>query len=185
MDRYLEPRNDPAPPALVVGTMNFGKRTPEPEAHRIVHRALERGLIFFDTANAYVGGESERILGRALGSRRGQARIATKVGIGASMTEPEGLAPERISAALEESLRRLGTDRVALYYFHKPDHSRPLQPSLRAMEKLINSGKVGAFGASNYASWQLLEMIQAGLNPRGSPPIYHLLVRPLPIEYFP
>ena len=134
MDRYLDRRTDAAPPALVVGTMNFGKRTPEPEAHRIVHRALERGLIFFDTANAYVGGESERILGRALGSRRGQARIATKVGIGASMTEPEGLAPERISAALEESLRRLGTDRVELYYFHKPDHSRPLEPSLRAME---------------------------------------------------
>ena len=164
--------------------MNFGKRTPEPEAHRIVHRALERGVIFFDTANAYVGGESERILGRALGSRRGQARIATKVGIGASMTEPEGLAPERISAALEESLRRLGTDRVELYYFHKPDHSRPLEPSLRAMEKLIASGKVGAFGASNFASWQLLEMIQAGLQPRVSQQMYNLLVRQLELEYF-
>jgi len=164
--------------------MNFGKRTPEPEAHRIVHRALERGLIFFDTANAYLGGESERILGRALGSRRAQARIATKVGIGPSMTEPEGLAPERISAAVEESLRRLGTDRVELYYFHKPDHSRPLQPSLRAMEKLIASGKVGAFGASNFASWQLLEMIQAGLKPRVSQQMYNLLVRQLEVEYF-
>src|SRR2546422_618381 len=184
MDRYLDPRNDAIAPALVVGTMNFGKRTPEPEAHRIVHRALERGLIFFDTANAYVGGESERILGRALGSRRAQARIATKVGIGPSMTEPEGLAPERISAAVEESLRRLGTDRVELYYFHKPDHSRPLQPSLRAMEKLIASGKVGAFGASNYASWQLLEMSQVGLKPRVSQQIYNLLVRQLEIEYF-
>ena len=184
MDRYLDPRNDAVPPALVVGTMNFGKRTPEPEAHRIVHRALERGLIFFDTANAYVGGESERILGRALGSRRAKARIATKVGIGASMTEPEGLAPERISAALEESLRRLGADRVELYYFHKPDHSRPLQPSLRAMEKLIASGKVGAFGASNFASWQLLEMIQAGLKPRVSQQMYNLLVRQLEVEYF-
>ena len=184
MDRYLDPRNDAIAPALVIGTMNFGKRTPEPEAHRIVHRALERGLIFFDTANAYVGGESERILGRALGSRRAQARIATKVGIGASMTEPEGLAPERISAAVEESLRRLGTDRVELYYFHKPDHSRPLQPSLRAMEKLIASGKVGAFGASNFASWQLLEMIQAGLKPRVSQQMYNLLVRQLEVEYF-
>jgi len=183
MDRYLDPRNDTVPPALVVGTMNFGKRTSEPEAHRIVHRALERGLIFFDTANAYVGGESERILGRALGSRRAQARIATKVGIGAS-SEPEGLAPERISAALEESLRRLGTDRVELYYFHKPDHSRPLEPSLRAMEKLIASGKAGAFGASNFASWQLLEMIHAGLKPRVSQQIYNLLVRQLELEYF-
>src|SRR5262249_48277987 len=112
MDRYLDPRNEAAPPALVVGTMNFGKRTDEPESHRIVQRALERGLDFFDTANAYVQGESERILGRALGKRRGQARIATKVGFGMNMSSPEGLAPERIVAALDESLERLGTDRV-------------------------------------------------------------------------
>jgi aryl-alcohol dehydrogenase-like predicted oxidoreductase len=183
MDRYLDPRNDAAPPALVVGTMNFGKRTPEPEAHRIVQRALERGLTFFDTANVYVEGESERILGRALGKRRGQARIATKVGIG-KMSDPEGLAPERIAAAIEESLRRLGTDRVELYYFHKPDHSRELPPALRAMEKLIASGKIGAFGVSNFASWQIVEMIQAGLKPRVSQQMYNLLVRQLEVEYF-
>src|SRR5467141_567413 len=183
MDRYLDPRSEGSPPTLVVGTMNFGKRTPEPEAHRIVQRALERGLSFFDTANVYVEGESERILGRALGKRRPEARIATKVGIG-RMSDPEGLAPERIAAALEESLRRLGTDRVELYYFHKPDHSRPLEPSLRAMEKLIASGKAGAFGASNFASWQLLEMIHAGIKPRVSQQIYNLLVRQLELEYF-
>src|SRR5437899_3701681 len=114
MDRYLDPRSEGSPPALVVGTMNFGKRTPEPEAHRIVQRALERGLTFFDTANVYVDGESERILGRALGKRRPEARIATKVGIGGK-SDSEGLAPERVTAALEESLRRLGTDRVELY----------------------------------------------------------------------
>ena len=184
MDRYLDPRNEAAPPALVVGTMNFGKRTDEAESHRIVHRALERGLDFFDTANAYVQGESERILGRALGKRRGQARIATKVGFGMNMSSPEGLAPERVTAALDESLERLGTDRLELYYFHRPDPSRELVPSLRAMEKLIRSGKVGAFGASNFASWQLLEMDQAGLKPRVSQQMYNLLVRQLEIEYF-
>jgi aryl-alcohol dehydrogenase-like predicted oxidoreductase len=183
MDPYLDPRSDGAPPALVVGTMNFGKRTPEPEAHRIVQRALERGLTFFDTANAYVEGESERILGRALGARRGQARIATKVGIG-KLSQPEGLAPERIEAAIEESLGRLGTDHVELYYFHKPDHSRPLEPSLRAMERLIGEGKVRAFGVSNFASWQVLEMIHAGLKPRVSQQMYNLLVRQLELEYF-
>ena len=137
MDRYLEPRPEGSPPALVVGTMNFGKRTPEPESHRIVQRALERGVVFFDTANVYVDGESERILGRALGKRRGEARIATKVGIG-KMSDPEGLSPERIATAIDESLRRLGTDFVELYYFHKPDHSRPLGPSLEAMQRLIS-----------------------------------------------
>lgn len=182
MDPYLDPRGDASRPALVVGTMNFGKRTPEPEAHRIVQRALERGLTFFDTANAYVEGESERILGRALGARRGQARIATKVGIG-KLSQPEGLAPERIAAAIEESLGRLGTDHVDLYYFHKPDHSRPLEPSLRAMERLIGEGKVRAFGISNFASWQALEMIHAGLKPRVSQQMYNLLVRQLEIEY--
>src|SRR3954464_4335439 len=127
MDPYLDPRPAGTRPALVVGTMNFGKRTPETEAHRIVQRALERGLSFFDTANAYVQGESERILGRALGKRRGQARIATKMGMGMT-SEAEGLAPERVLASLEESLQRLGTDHVDLYYFHKPDPSRPLEP---------------------------------------------------------
>jgi len=183
MDRYLDPRSEGSPPALVVGTMNFGKRTPEPEAQRIVQRALERGVTFFDTANVYVEGESERILGRALGKRRGEARIATKVGFG-KMSDPEGLGPERIAEAIDESLRRLGTDHVELYYFHKPDHSRPLEPALRAVEKLISSGKVGAFGASNFASWQLLEMIHAGLKPRVSQQMYNLLVRQLEIEYF-
>jgi aryl-alcohol dehydrogenase-like predicted oxidoreductase len=183
MDRYLDPRPEGSPPALVVGTMNFGKRTPEPESHRIVQRALERGISFFDTANAYVEGESERILGRALGKRRAEARIATKMGIG-KMSEPEGLAPERIAAAIDESLHRLGTDFVELYYFHKPDHSRPLGPSLEAMQRLIASGKVRAFGASNFASWQLLEMIHGGLKPRVSQQMYNLLVRQLEIEYF-
>jgi len=184
MDAYLDPRGDRAQPALVVGTMNFGKRTPEPEAHRIVQRALERGLTFFDTANAYVEGESERILGRALGPRRAQARIATKVGIGKSMTSPEGLAPERIATAADESLSRLGTDHIDLYYFHKPDHSRPLEPALRAIEGLIASGKVRAFGASNFSSWQLLEMVHAGLRPRVSQQMYNLLIRQLELEYF-
>jgi aryl-alcohol dehydrogenase-like predicted oxidoreductase len=181
MDRYLDPRPEGAAPALVVGTMNFGKRTPEAEARRIVDRALERGLDFFDTANAYVEGESERILGRALRGRR--SRIATKMGIG-KMTAPEGLAPERIATALDESLQRLGAERVELYYFHKPDPTRPLEGSLRAMQKLIEAGKVTHFGVSNFASWQMLEMIQVGVKPRVSQLIYNLLIRQLELEYF-
>jgi aryl-alcohol dehydrogenase-like predicted oxidoreductase len=182
MDRYLDPRPAGAPVTLVVGTMNFGKRTPEKEARRIIDRALERGLDFFDTANVYVEGESERIVGRALKGR--SARIATKVGIG-DMAKAEGLAPERIAAALEESLRRLQRDRVELYYFHKPDHSRPIEDSLRAMDALVDSGKVGAFGVSNYASWQILEMIGiARHRPRVSQLLYNLLIRQLEVEYF-
>jgi aryl-alcohol dehydrogenase-like predicted oxidoreductase len=182
MDRNLDPRPQGAPIALVVGTMNFGKRTDEPEAQRIVARALERGLDFFDTANVYNEGESERILGRALAKKR--ARIATKMGIG-NNSKPEGLAPERIAAAVEESLTRLGVERVELYYFHKPDHTRPLEPSVRAMEKLIDAGKVSAWGISNFASWQIVELMGlARIQPRVSQVIYNLLVRQLEVEYF-
>src|SRR5260370_3592460 len=181
MDRCIDPRPQGSPPALVVGTMNFGKRTPEPEAQRIVARALERGLDFFDTANVYVEGESERILGRELKGKA--ARIATKVGFG-KMSDPEGVGPERIAKALDESLRRLGVDRVDLYYFHTPDTKQPIEASLRAMQKLIDGGKVGHFGASNFASWQLLEMIQHGLKPSVSQLIYNLAIRQLEVEYF-
>jgi aryl-alcohol dehydrogenase-like predicted oxidoreductase len=182
LNRYLAPKQPGAKVALVVGTMNFGKRTTEEESRRIVDRALERGLTFFDTANVYNDGESERILGRALGKRRGQAQIASKVGIG-KMSDPEGLAPERIKAAIEESLKRLGTDRLDLYYFHKPDHSRPLEPSVRAAEELQKAGKTGAWAVSNFASWQIVQMLQWG-RPRVSQVIYNLLVRQLEIEYF-
>ena len=181
MDRYLDPRPAGSPVALVVGTMNFGKRTSEPESRRIVERALERGLDFFDTANVYNDGESERILGRALEGR--PARIATKVGIG-KLSDPEGLSPARIAAAIDESLQRLGTERVEIYYFHKPDHGQPLDASLRAVRQLIDSGKVGHFGASNFASWQLLEMTQLGLKPRVSQLVYNLAIRQLELEYF-
>ena len=182
MNTYLDPKEPGSRPALVVGTMNFGKRTPEAESRRIVARALERGLTFFDTANVYNDGESERILGRALGKRRGEARIATKVGIG-KMSDPEGLAPERIAAAIDESLQRLGTDRVELYYFHKPDHERSLEAAVKAMEQLQQSGKIGAWGGSNFASWQLGEMTRLG-RPRVSQVIYNLLIRQLELEYF-
>lgn len=181
MDRYLDPRPEGSPVALVVGTMNFGKRTPEAESKQIVDRALERGLDFFDTANGYNAGESERVLGRALKGK--QARIATKVGIGGNMSAPEGLAPERIAKSIDESLQRLQTDRVELYYFHMPDSSRPVEEAARAMEKAIAAGKARHFGVSNHASWQILEL-QPLLKPRVSQVLYNLLVRQIEVEYF-
>jgi aryl-alcohol dehydrogenase-like predicted oxidoreductase len=164
-----------------VGTMNFGKRTTEAESRRIIDRALERGLDFFDTANVYNAGESERILGRALRGRR--ARVATKMGIG-DMHKPEGLSPERIVKALDESLQRLGQERVDLYYFHKPDPGTPIEKSLEAVKALLDAGKLQAFGVSNFAAWQILEMDRLGLKPRVSQLLYNLLVRQLELEYF-
>src|SRR5215212_11478012 len=94
LDPWITPRKADAPAPIAVGTMNFGKRTAADEAERIVQHAVERGLRFFDTANAYCDGESERILGSALRGVSERCGIATKVGFGRVSGKPEGLARE-------------------------------------------------------------------------------------------
>jgi aryl-alcohol dehydrogenase-like predicted oxidoreductase len=184
------PRRAPgSPPALALGTMNFGKRTPAQESDRIVRRALERGIRVFDTANAYTGGESERILGRALGKDREKVLVATKVGFGRAGGKPEGLSPEVMQRELAGSLERLGMTHVDVYYLHVPDHGTPIEASLDAMKALVDSGRVRAWGVSNYAAWQILEM-NALADARGlarpvvSQVLYNLLHRQLDVDYF-
>ena len=169
--------------------MNFGKRTSEDEAKRIVHRALDGGITLFDTANAYNEGESERILGRLLAGTRNTIEIATKVGFGRNVGKPEGLSPGRVIASLDESLGRLGTDRVDIYYLHVPDYATPIESTLEAMKRVLDSGKARAWGVSNYASWQILEMMniadRTGMpRPRISQQMYNALIRQLDVEYF-
>lgn len=179
---YTPRTGDPAP--LVLGCMNFGKRTPEREAARIVDLAIARGIRLFDTANAYVDGESERVLGRVLGGRRHDVHIATKVG----WWRQEGLGAERVRASLDESLMRLGTDYVDLYYLHVPDPATPIEATLEGVRDVLASGKARRFGISNFASWQVLEVLNAcdrmGLaRPVVGQHIYNLLVRQLDLEY--
>ena len=187
---WIAPRSvEAARPVLTVGTLNFGKRTTAAESERIVERALERGLVFFDTANAYVDGDSERILGRALRSRRDQVGIATKVGFGRVQGKSEGLSPARVLAALDESLGRLGTDYVDLYYLHVPDYTTPIEQTLDAVQQLLSAKKILHFGISNYASWQILAFMMScdrrGIErPVASQVLYNLLIRQLDIEYF-
>lgn len=177
------------PPALTVGTMNFGARTPAPEAERIVARALERGLRFFDTANLYGNGESERILGRALRGRRAEVGIATKVGLARVRGKPEGLSAEQVTRSVEASLLRLGTEYVDLLYLHAPDPSVPAEETLAAVQRLHEAGKVRAWGVSNFAAWRILELglksEALGLpRPAVSQVLYNLLVRQVEVEYF-
>lgn len=187
---WIAPRAEASPAAaLAVGAMNFGKRTPEAESLRIIERALERGLVFFDTANAYNDGESERILGRALKARRDKVFIATKAGFGRVAGKPEGLARERVLRAADESLERLQTDYIDLYYLHVPDYATPIEETLDAVEELVAAGKVRRFAVSNYASWQILQMMMScdrrGIyRPAVSQVLYNLLIRQLDIEYF-
>lgn len=180
------------PPVLTVGTMNFGARTPAPEAGRIVARALERGVRFFDTANVYGNGEAERILGRALREQRAQAGgvgIATKVGLARIKGKPEGLAGAQVTSAVEASLQRLGVDGVDLLYLHAPDPSVPAEETLEALHRLWKAGKVRHWGVSNFSAWRILELNgksdALGLpRPAVSQVLYNLLVRQLEVEYF-
>ncbi|WP_331107724.1 aldo/keto reductase [Archangium sp.] len=191
--RWLVPRSPgpEAPPAVVaVGTMNFGARTPAPEAARIVARALERGVPFFDTANSYGNGEAERLLGQTLRDRRAEVGLATKVGLARVRGKPEGLSGAQVTRALEDSLKRLGTEYVDVLYLHAPDPATPMEETLEAVHGLLRAGKVRHWGVSNHAAWRILEL--SGLSearglprPALSQVLYNLLVRQVEVEYLP
>ncbi len=175
---------------LTLGTMNFGTRTPSDEAARIVDRARQEGIAWFDTANLYGNGESERLCGRLLrdAHARGEVCIATKVGLLRQRGRSEGLGAERIVAALDESLQRLRIGCVDLYYLHAPDPETPIDQTLDGLARLLDSGRIRAWGVSNFAAWQVLELIvradARGLpRPRVSQVLYNLLVRQLDVEY--
>ena len=189
MQRYLEPRKGAT--SLSLGTMNFGKRTPEDEARRMMARAAERDVRWFDTANVYGDGASEQIVGRAVRALglEGRVGIATKVGLLRLRGRPEGLAPERMARALDESLERLGADHVDLWYLHAPDPRVPLDETIGAMAEAVQSGRVRAWGMSNYASWEVLEATRLAERVGLAPPrvaqlLYNLLVRQLDVEWF-
>jgi aryl-alcohol dehydrogenase-like predicted oxidoreductase len=186
-DPWLSKRAADVPALLVVGCMNFGGRTKAGDSKAIVERAVERGLRCFDTANMYGNGESERLVGRAL-AKVPDARIATKVGLLPVKGRPEGLAPERVLRAVDESLDRLGRPSVELLYLHAPDRATPLGETLGAIAELLQSGRIRHFGVSNYAAWELVELMQLcdarGMpRPRTSQVLLNLAIRQIEIEY--
>ncbi len=138
-----------------LGCNNFGWHIDEPTARSVVHAALDAGITHFDTADSYGDGASEEMLGRALGSRRGDAVIATKVG------SKGGASPTHVAEAAEASLTRLGTDVIDLYYLHKPDPETPVADTLGAMARLVEAGKVREIACSNFSADQLREAEKA------------------------
>ena len=130
-----------------LGCNNFGGRVDSEGTRRVVHAALDAGITFFDTAETYGGGDSERFLGAALGERRSQVVLATKFGWAPG--DLPGGAPERVRRSIDASLERLGTDVVDLYYYHRPDGVTPLAETLGAMQELVDAGKVRRLGLSN------------------------------------
>ncbi len=161
---------------LCLGTMTFGEDfyniavVDQPGANKMVARALEAGVNFFDTADVYSYGGSEEVLGTALkdvGAARDKIVIATKVrsamsegaGSGTSDLNNVGLSRKHIFASVEGSLRRLGTDYIDLYQVHGWDALTPIEESLRALDDLVRQGKVRYLGCSNWAARQLMKAL--------------------------
>ncbi len=150
---------------LCLGTMNFGPHTSEEDAYRIMDRALELGINFFDTANTYgwVKGEgiTEQIIGRWWsqgGGRREKVVIATKVyGVMGDWPNESRLSALHIKRACEASLRRLKTDYIDLYQMHHIDRECPWEEIWQAMEQLYREGKILYVGSSNFAGWHIAQ----------------------------
>ena len=145
---------------VCLGTMTFGHGTDERASKEIVDLAFDSGVNFFDTANTYGDGASEVLLGNALKGRRRDAVVATKVfnpfGPGPN---DSGMSRVHIMNAVEDSLRRLQTDYLDLYYIHHVDTQTPLEEMLRALDDLVRQGKVRYTACSNYEAWRLMEAL--------------------------
>jgi aryl-alcohol dehydrogenase-like predicted oxidoreductase len=139
-----------------LGCNNFGWRIDAKATGAVVDAALDAGINFLDTADIYGGGQSEEFLGQALGDRRAQIVLATKFGMKFD-EQRQGAKPAYIRQAVEDSLRRLRTDRIDLYQLHQPDPSTPLADTLGALNELVRAGKVREIGCSNFSAGQIKE----------------------------
>ena len=141
----------------------FGQGIPEDEAMRIMDRAWDAGISWFDTADGYGGGRSETWIGRWIAERGHRPTLTTKV-FHSTVGDPAdtGLAPDRIRRQLEASLGRLGVERVDLYLAHEPDPGTPLADTVACFERLVEEGLVGAWGLSNYDAAGIREALERG-----------------------
>ncbi len=176
---------------LCLGTMTFGRESDAEAARAIVAAALDAGVNFFDTANSYAKGASETLVGEILRERRQEVVIATKFGNRLTQGANDGgLSRLHLLRAVEDSLRRLKTDYIDLYYVHHIDPATPAEETLHALESLIRDGKVRYIGCSNYEAWRLLESLWISDTRNLSrfivhQPHYNLLVRDIEDEILP
>lgn len=174
-----------------LGGNTFGRYVDEAGTARIIHRALDLGINFFDTADVYSNGVSERHVGKALRDRRDQGLIGSKVAI--KMGEgpnDRGLSRHHILSGVDDSLRRLGVDYIDLLQVHQWDPETPLEETLRALDDVVRAGKVRYVGCSNFSAWQLTQALwiadRRGYAPFVSvQPRYSLLDRAIERELVP
>lgn len=176
---------------ICLGTMTFGNGADQAGATRMVNAALDAGVTFFDTANSYVGGTSETMLGVALKGRREDAILASKFfnPMGGRPND-SGMSRLHIKQQIEGSLKRLQTDYIDLYYIHHVDHQTPLEEMLRALDDLVRDGKILYTACSNFEAWRLMEALWIS-DTRGwerfaaYQPQYSLVVRDIDEEIVP
>ncbi len=176
---------------VCLGTMMFGGQTDEADSTRIIHKALEMGVNFVDTADIYNAGRSEEVVGRAIADRRDRVVLATKgrqpMGEGPN---DQGASRLHLMQALDASLRRMGTDYVDIYYVHTPDDGAPIEETLRALDDMVRSGRVHYVACSNYRAWRLCEAL--GVSERLNfnrfacvQPLYNIVNRDIEVELTP
>lgn len=177
------------PPRPVLGTMTFGDTVDAATAADMLDLARDAGITDIDTANAYAGGATETMLGELLRSRRGTFSVATKAG----MPHPDAdgappLSAPALRASVHGSLRRLGVDRINLFYLHQPDPATPLPETVETLAALVGEGLIRRVGVSNFAAWQIAELRHlltggVGGGPVVAQQLYNLVARRIEEEY--
>ncbi|MGP8080847.1 MAG: aldo/keto reductase [Dehalococcoidales bacterium] len=146
--------------AMAMGTGFFGSYTNESDSLQIMNLAFDKGINLFDTANSYAKGKSEEIVGKFIKNKRHQVVLATKVALTQGPgPNDHGLSREHILWAVEESLKRLDTDYIDIYYAHTPDYTTPIEETLRALDTIVQQGKVRYIACANALAYQLLKAL--------------------------
>jgi aryl-alcohol dehydrogenase (NADP+) len=178
---------------VCIGAMMFGARMNEKESIDTIKFAVDNGINFIDTANVYAQGRSEEFVGKAIKLTRDKIVLASKVGyeiIANSHPNESGLSRRHIMKAINDSLRRLDTDYIDIYYMHRPIYNMPVEETLDTMTTLVRSGKIRYIGVSNQAAWQICECIwnsrcNKGVAPVVSEVLYNMLTRNIENEFVP
>lgn len=176
---------------LCFGTMSFGDIADEDMSARMFHRCREAGINFFDCANVYAGGRSEEILGQLIKPVRDDIVLTTKVcSPMGDHANDKGLSRRHLRMQVENSLRRLDTDRIDLYFVHHFDEHTPIQEVMRGLDSLVQDGKVLYVGVSNWSAWQIALSLGASAAEEIArfeciQPMYSLLKRQAEVEILP
>jgi len=171
--------------------MSFGDVADEATSAAMFHRRREIGINFFDTANVYAGGRSEEILGKLIADCRDEIVLTSKVGFPTGKdVNARGLSRRNLTLAVEASLKRLGTDRLDLYFLHTFDPQTPIEETLRALDDLVRQGKILYPAASNWTAWQIATALGISARERLArfeciQPMYNLAKRQAEVEILP